>query len=136
METKNKQWLEKFLIFLIFITFSGIANSQADWKNDFKFQQLKNRPDLEVRYSNGDRDAFEIVAADYQLTGNLLPPNLLYESNTSVPWLWFEMTDQKGDLYSTKNSKTKSRINLYRRGPYFCEIHWLDIRFANHSLIL
>ena len=133
METKNKQWLEKFLIFLIFITFSGIANSQADWKNDFKFQQLKNRPDLEVRYSNGDRDAFEIVAADYQLTGNLLPPNLLYESNTSVPWLWFEMTDQKGDLYSTKNSKTKSRINLYRRGPYFCEIHWLDIRFANQK---
>lgn len=126
-------WLGKVLILLVLSAFPGITYSQADWKNDFKYQELNKRPDLEVRYENGDRDAFEIVAADYHLTGNLLPPNLLYETNTSIPWLWFEMTDQQGKLYSTKNSKTKSRINLYRRGPYFCEIHWVDVRFADQK---
>ena len=126
-------WLAKVLILQVLSASPGITYSQADWKNDFKYQELNKRPDLEVRYENGDRDAFEIVAADYHLTGNLLPPNLLYETNTSVPWLWFEMTDQQGKLYSTKNSKTKTRINLYRRGPYFCEIHWVDVRFSDQK---
>jgi len=125
--------LGKVLMVLVLSAFPGISYSQADWKNDFKFQELNKRPDMEVRYENGDRDAFEIIAADYHLTGDLVPPNLLYETNTLVPWLWFEMTDQQGKLFSTRTSKTKSRINLYRRGPYFCEIHWLDVRFADQK---
>jgi len=128
---KKEKCLLTGIVMIIIIAFPGLVSSQADWKNDFKYQELKNRPDLEVRYVNTNRDAFEIVAADYQLTGDLLPPNLLYETNTFAPMLWFEMTDHEGKLYSTRNSKTKSRINLYRRGPYYCEIHWVDIRFAD-----
>jgi hypothetical protein len=105
----------------------------TDWKTDFKFQQLNNRPALEVRYVNGDRDAFEIVAADYQLTGNLIPPNQLYESGTSMPWLFVEISDQQGNVYSSQNSKAKTRINLYRRGPYYCEIHWFDLTFTDNN---
>ncbi len=121
------------IVLMVIMLVPVIAAAQADWKTDFKYQQLKNRPDLEVRYVNTNRDAFEIVAADYQLTGELLPPNRLYQTNTLAPILWFEMTDQHGKLFSTQNSKTKSRINLYRRGPYFCEIHWVDLRFADQK---
>lgn len=120
-------------IMLFMTSLPYMVSAQADWKNDFKYQELNKRPNLEVRYQNGDRDAFEIVAADYHLTGDLVPPNLLYDSNTSIPWLWFELTDSQGQLYSTKAAKTKSRINLYRRGPYYCEIHWVDVRFANEK---
>jgi hypothetical protein len=130
---KREKSLLQGIILMFIIVFPGLVSSQPDWKNDFKFQQLKNRPDLEVRYVNTNRDAFEIVAADYQLTGDLLPPNLLYETNTSAPVLWFEMTDQQGNHFSTRNSKSKSRINLYRRGPYYDEIHWFDIRLADQK---
>ena len=41
-----------------------------------------------------------------------------------------EVEDESGSVYSTQNSVDPSRINLYRRGPYFCEVHWLDIRLA------
>lgn len=124
-------WLGKVLMYLVLSAFPGVAYSQADLKNDFKYQELKNRPDLEVRYTNGDRDAFEIIAADYQLTGDLLTPNLLYDSGTSKSWLFFEISDQQGNVYSSRNSKNKTRINLYRRGPYFCEIHWFDLTFTD-----
>lgn len=127
---KSLLWVS-MIVFMI--SLPSMVSSQTDWKNDFKFQELNKRPNLEVRYQNGDRDAFEIVAADYHLTGDLVPPNLLYDSNTSAPWLWFEMTDSQGQLYSTKYTKSKSRINLYRRGPYYCEIHWVDMRFANQK---
>ncbi|MEI7421499.1 MAG: hypothetical protein WCK18_05370 [Prolixibacteraceae bacterium] len=130
---KRKVYLFWTIMIMFMTTAPFLLKSQSDWKNDFKFQELNKRPNLEVRYQNGDRDAFEIVAADYHLTGDLVPPNLLYDTNTSVPWLWFEMTDQQGQLYSTRDTKTKSRINLYRRGPYYCEIHWVDMRFANQK---
>ena len=131
MEKKMKN-LVAIVIVLLF-SFPNRSYSQADWKNDFKYQELSKRPDLEVRYQNGDRDAFEIVAADYHLTGDLVPPNLLYDTNTSNPVLWFEMTNDQGTLFSTRLTKTKSRINLYRRGPYYNEIHWFDIRFADQK---
>jgi hypothetical protein len=127
----NKQSWGSLLICMILLAMPRLAVSQSDWRTDYKFQELKNRPALEVRYVDTNRDAFEIIAADYQLTGDLLPPNLLYESNTSKPWLYFEVTGPDGKIYSTQYSQTKSRINLYRRGPYYCEIHWVDLTFAD-----
>ena len=50
-------WPEKVLTYLIFIALPGVTLSQADWKNDFKYQELTKRPDLEVRYTSGDSDA-------------------------------------------------------------------------------
>jgi len=43
-------------------------------------------------------------------------------------WLWMELEGENGKIYSTRNYKGDSRINLYRRGPYFCEVHWFDIQ--------
>ena len=39
-----------------------------------------------------------------------------------------ELEDENGKVYSSRHFKESSRINLYRRGPYFCEVHWFDIQ--------
>ena len=111
----------------------GTLFSQSSWDKDFTFQELQKRPELEVSYKDTYRDHFVIDAEMYHLTGDLLKPNLLYDTNNKEPWLWFEMTDNQGKKYSTRNTGMKSRINLYRRGAYFCEIHWFDIKFATEN---
>ncbi|MCP4642794.1 MAG: hypothetical protein GY851_20270 [bacterium] len=103
----------------------------TEWKYDFERQPLDERPRLEVRYTDGSRGAFEIVAEDYGLTGELGAPHRLIDTETGRPWLWFEIDDANGTMYSSQRVKKPSRINLYRRGPYFCEVHWFDIQLAD-----
>ena len=83
-----------------------------------------------MTYTDASRSAFQILAQTYQLTGQLVTPHGLSDSKTGKPWLWLEMHDDAGVVYSTQNARGKSRINLYRRGPYFCEVHWLDLGLA------
>jgi hypothetical protein len=97
------------------------------WKNDFKNQQLSVRPALEVNYTDSSRTAFQILAEKYLATGQLKAPHLL-TGDKSEPWLWMEVENEKGVVYSTKYSEEPSRISLYRRGPYFCEVHWFDLQ--------
>jgi len=107
-----------------------LTNGQAaadQWQEDFRYQPISRRPALEVHYTNALRTAFEVRAQAYQVTGQLVKPHLLLDSRTRVPWLWFEMVDDAGVVYSTQHAQRSSRINLYRRGPYFCEVHWLDV---------
>ncbi len=99
----------------------------AQWQEDFHFQPIQNRPRMEVRYTDGSRQAFEILAQDYALTGALKTPHLLTSQADGKPWLWFEIEDEHGTVYSSQNCQDSSRINLYRRGPYHCEVHWFDI---------
>jgi hypothetical protein len=98
-------------------------NDANRWQEDFFYQSLANRPQLEIAYTDSSRTAFEIVAQDYHLTGQLQAPHLLVDKKDAQPWLWIEMEDSKGVRYSTKNNKKDTRINLYRRCPYYCEIH-------------
>jgi len=111
-------------------------NKETDanwWQEDFFYQSLANRPQLEVAYTDSSRTAFEIVAQDYHLTGQLQAPHLLVDKKDAQPWLWIEMEDSKGVRYSTKNNKKDTRINLYRRGPYYCEIHWFDVLLTDEA---
>ena len=107
--------------------------SENQWQEDFKYQALPRRPALEVNYTDASRAAFQILAQTYQLTGQLAKPHLLSDTETGEPWLWLEIVDEAGAIYSTQFSKGKSRINLYRRGPYFCEVHWFDIGLATED---
>jgi len=106
------------------------AQAADQWQADFEFQPVSSRPPLEVNYTDASRTAFQILAHSYQLTGQLSKPHLLSDKTTGKPWLWFEIQDESGVVYSTQHAKGKSRINLYRRGPYFCEVHWLDLGLA------
>jgi hypothetical protein len=118
------------LFLLSFLILVSCGRSGKDpWADDFKHQPVSARPALEVSYTDGERTAFQVLAEDYQLTGQLTTPHLL-RSQQGEEWLWMEITDKQGKVYSTRNASEKSRINLYRRGPYFCELHWFDIQPA------
>ena len=100
---------------------------------DFANQPAAKRPQLEVRYTDGSRTAFDLVAARYHLTGELRKPHRLADAGTGEEWLSVTVEGAAGEVYSAKNADSHSRINLYRRGPYFCEIHWLDYQVADES---
>ena len=119
----------KLLLMSLFIAFlTQCSQAEKDpWAEDFKYQPVSERPALEVNYSDGLRTDFQVLAEDYQLTGQLRMPHLLI-SDQGEEWLWMEITDKEGKVYSTRNSEEPSRINLYRRGPYFCEVHWFDMQ--------
>ncbi len=99
------------------------------WTEDFAFQPVSTRPSLEVNYTDATRTAFQVLAEEYQLRGQLIPPNLLMDENNKA-WLWMEVEDDQGKVFSTKWARDSTRINLYRRGPYFCELHWFDLQVA------
>lgn len=124
--------MKETIVFLMLglVLVSCETRTRDQWENDFKFQPVSARPALEVSYTDSSRTAFRILAEDYRLTGQLEKPHLLTDDHTGEPWLWMEMEDDAGHVYSTRHSDDPSRINLYRRGPYFCEIHWFDIRLA------
>ena len=105
---------------------------EDQWSEDFRHQPLATRPDLEVNYTDGERTAFQILAEDYHWTGQLRTPHLLTDDQ-GKELLWMEFTDEEGRIYSTRNFTGSSRINLYRRGPYFCEIHWFDMQPAGEG---
>ena len=103
------------------------------WMEDFKYQPVSMRPALEVNYTDSSRTAFHIIAEEYDLIGDLVTPHLLRDSESGDPWLWMELDDGEGNIYSTKLSGGNSRINLYRRGTYFCEVHWFDLGLATEG---
>ena len=100
-----------------------------NWREDFWHQPIARRPALEVNYTDATRTAFNVLAEAYRLRGELTAPHRLVHHD-GTPWLWFELKDADGTVYSTQHSKRPSRINLYRRGPYFCEVHWFDLQPA------
>lgn len=109
------------------------AVAAAGWEEDFRFQPNNRRPALEVCYTSATRDAFEIRAADYALVGQLAAPHRLVERESGQTWLELSVTGSDGTHYDTVNTKPTSRINLYRRGPYYCEIHWLELQVSDSS---
>ncbi len=114
-------------IFLIALTVQCVRAPKDQWADDFKNQPVSVRPALEVNYTDASRTAFQVLAEEYKVTGQLEKPHLLVDDKQKE-WLWMELEDENGKVYSSRHFKESSRINLYRRGPYFCEVHWFDIQ--------
>ena len=106
------------------------SQSAYTWNNDFEKQPIAARPKLEVRYTTGEREAFEIVAETYHVAGDLRAPHALKDATSKELWLGLWLTDKAGQRYAAEHTPEPSRINLYRRGPYFCEVRWLDVQLA------
>ena len=129
-------WIKSILALLaLWLPASFVAAGQSvhPWGNDFRLQPIEQRPGLEVRYTNAEREAFEILAREYHVAGQLRKPHLMRDARSDELWLKLSMTDGAGEVYTGEFSASRSRINLYRRGPYFCEVHWLDITLAGES---
>ena len=122
-----KKYDSLIILAIIIILNACQTGKNSSWDEDFYYQPIKNRPALEVCYSDSSRSEFDILAQDYQLKGQLETPHLLTDFD-GKKWLSFSFEEHDGERYRSDLSPHKSRINLYRRGPYFCEIHWLDIQ--------
>lgn len=106
---------------------------QKIWEEDFQYQILEQRPALEVFYTDSSRTAFEIVAEEYNLIGQLITPHFLIDKHNGSTWLSIDLESNDGEKYSTEYFTGETRINLYRRGPYYCEIHWFDVQVAKED---
>ncbi len=109
---------------------AGVENS---WTNDFAHQPVSQRPALEVRYTDGDRTAFEVLAEAYRVVGQLRAPHHLVDAKTGTVWLSLTVTGGDGTVYDSVRTREATRINLYRRGPYYCEVHWFDVRVSDKA---
>ena len=113
------------------------------WKNDFHYQILANRPKIEARYTDALRTSFVIDTEKYKLifdlksdSGQRVNEFSIRSSKNAVNILngngiYLQLTDSKDHVYSSFNSKEASRVNIYRRGPYYIETHWLDVSLAD-----
>ncbi|MHB0960378.1 MAG: hypothetical protein ACYC0X_08830 [Pirellulaceae bacterium] len=119
-------------MYWLLITMMGAVAGGA-WEEDFRSQPASARPALEVCYTSAAREAFEISAQDFTLVGQLRAPHQLVDRDTNRPWLALSVTGADGVHYDTLSVPQPSRINLYRRGPYYCEIHWLDLQVCDAS---
>ncbi len=115
------------------------------WKNDFKKQPLSARSRIEARYKNALRDRLELDAQDYKMLVDLkaesgqrirefvCAPQFGGTNILTGDGAFLRLINSEGDSYTSLNSKTPSRINIYRRGPYYIETHWLDVELTNAS---
>ena len=101
------------------------------------------RPAIEARYTDAARTAFTIEAQDYRVTADLksdsghritslaVPGSRGFEELLGPGGAFLELIDGSGARYTSRDSKKTSRINIYRRGPYYIETHWLDVELAD-----
>ena len=111
------------------------------WKTDFRHQPLSARPRIEARYASATRTGLDIVAQDYQISLDLKSKSgqrirtLLHPLRGSDVLTdgggYLRLTGADGRVYSSLSSKTPSRVNIYRRGPYYIETHWLDVTLTD-----
>ena len=115
------------------------------WKNDIRRQPLASRPKIEARYIDATRTGLDIEAQNYRAQialksdgGQRIASFKISSPKGPAEILggkgaYLQLTTSDGTLYSTLNSRKPSRINIYRRGPYYIETHWLDVLFTSEN---
>ena len=118
----------------------GLANV---WKTDFRHQPLANRPRIEARYTDASRTGFTLdaqrcrIAADLKSDSGQRISSLAVRGNRGFAEIltgsgaFLELVDSGGVRYTSLDSPRASRINIYRRGPYYIETHWLDLELVD-----
>ncbi|HOS92998.1 MAG TPA: hypothetical protein PLQ54_06765, partial [Armatimonadota bacterium] len=115
------------------VSLCAMAMGQTSpWEADFARQPVSSRPRLETRYVTSARTAAEVLAQTYQLRLDFGSPaghraTAHTTDGTQFAELWLEVEAADGTVYSSRRSRDRSRINLYRRGPYCHEVHWFDV---------
>lgn len=128
-------------MFAILAMLSALGPSPVAWSQDFAKQPLANRPTLEARYEDATRRALVVEAQAYRLVIDLRAGRTRLRSldvkgpTGPVPALspagaFLTATGPNGEGYSSGAATKPTRVNLYRRGPYYLEIHWFDVALA------
>ncbi len=120
-----------------------IANTAHAWLADFSSQRSDNMPSLEARYTSGARGGFIVEAEDYTLRFSLkgerghwvdvlaAKGEAEYDNVLSENGAYLKLISSDDKVYSSLNAPVPSRVNVYRRGPYYTEVHWLDVIFCD-----
>lgn len=133
-----------FLVVTLAAVVTQAAAGQLDsWRTDFKHQPLPARPSLEARYKDAARAQFVIDAQNYRaqidLSGTTGQRIRSFKVNSykrsdeilADRGVYLSLVDAAGRVYSTLNAREASRVNIYRRGPYYIETHWLDVQLCD-----
>jgi len=128
----------------LWISATGAAGDRSStWNEDFRHQPPSRRPMIEARYADASRTGLVIEAQRYTISVDLRSEDGQRIRDISISGdrgatsvltgkgAYLELTDSHGTTYSSLNTKTPSRINIYRRGPYYIETHWLDIELSD-----
>jgi len=113
---------------------AGAATSDA-WSADFAAQRPSAAQRLECRYVDASRQAALLLGDNYEVTLHLADAEKQradLAQQSQVGRLWLE-AESGGVVYSSLRAAEKSRINLYRRGPYYIEVHWLDVQCVSEA---
>ena len=138
----------KFAIFpaaavLLMLSECLASEMMSVWRNDIRRQPVAGRPRIEARYVDAARAGFDLDAEGYRMLVDLKSEqgqrvrSLLVNGPKNPAemlaggGIYLQLTDGAGNVYSSLNSKEASRINIYRRGPYYIETHWLDVQLAD-----
>jgi hypothetical protein len=132
------------MILMILGTLCGAAASQHPvdpWAADFAAQRPSERLRLECRYVDVGRTQAEVLAEDYHLVLHLADEGksrarVLKSRAAGRPGLIGDLhleVDSGGEVFSSLQATGNSRINLYRRGPYYIEVHWFDVQCVAES---
>jgi len=120
---------------------SGAPPANA-WARDFAAQPLEKRPRIEARYEDARRRAMVIEGQTYRLVVDLQSSggHRIRSFAVRAPRGEQELIAGDGaniaivvggERYDSRRARSASRVNVYRRGPYLIEAHWLDVRFAS-----
>lgn len=122
-----------------------IAQRALAWQTDIRHQTLSARPRLETRYTSARRTGFTIEAESYRLVADLKSDSGHRITNTATNGrngfgeimagrgAYLALFDASGTQYTSLRSTSPSRINIYRRGPYYIETHWLEVALTSDS---
>ncbi|MGQ9730480.1 MAG: hypothetical protein ACUVX8_04330 [Candidatus Zipacnadales bacterium] len=128
----------RFTVSLLSLCSSSVA---GPWDVDFATQRPSAALRLECRYVDAARTQAEVLAEQYRLILHLADEEksqarlfTLAAPNheETIGELWLEVTSG-GEVFSSARAMENSRINLYRRGPYYLEVHWFDVQCVSES---
>lgn len=96
---------------------------------------------VDVHFDNAERSQFTIVASGYSVTvaldhprvtalrlGDEAAPNLLEGDGIAL-----EARSRAGTVYSSAQASKPARLNIWRHGPYYHEVHVLDAPLTSRA---
>ena len=96
--------------------------------------------DVQARYTSSKRQAYEIennyMSMTYALTGDNIGVSSLTTKNGAVlleNTMDVYVTMQDGITYYASNSTTPARMNMFKYGYYYYDLHFLDQNFLGSS---
>ncbi|MBD3175954.1 MAG: hypothetical protein GF320_12310 [Armatimonadia bacterium] len=114
----------------------SILQAGADWSRDFEHQVYSQRPALEVAYGDDQRESAVVTAERYRVNLDLRPDSAQLSrivGDTREVGFPVRYVGADGQVYLLTAGEAGSRINLYRRGPYCCDVRWLDLNLITEQ---